>query len=273
MSTPQYPSETTPETQADSLMPIVYLPHGGGPLPLLGDPDHKDLTAFLKALPERLPEPRAILMISAHWEHDIAALSASPHPPMIYDYGGFPPETYTYQYPAPGSPELAKNVAGLLKAHDIAHVLDAQRGYDHGTFVPLMLMYPEARVPVVQLSLLHSLDADKHLALGQALAPLREEGVLIVGSGLSFHAKGTVEHSLAFDDWLTETLVNTPTAEARQRLAHWVNAPAARECHQREEHLLPVHVCFGAASAAKQTAQKVFSGSFYGKQISGFLWA
>jgi aromatic ring-opening dioxygenase catalytic subunit (LigB family) len=254
------------------LMPIVYLPHGGGPLPLLGDPDHKDLTAFLKGLHERLPQPKAILMMSAHWEHAIAAISAGSHPGMIYDYGGFPPESYTFQYPAPGDPALAQQVATLLQKQGIEHVLDAQRGYDHGTFVPLMLMYPEADVPVVQVSLLHSLDAEQHLALGKALAPLREQGVLIVGSGLSFHARGTFEHSVAFDDWLTETLVDTPMAEALQRLAHWTSAPAARDCHQREEHLLPVHVCLGAASAAGKTAHKVFSGLFYGKQISGFLW-
>lgn len=260
------------ESHAPALMPIVYLPHGGGPLPLLGDPDHKDLIAFLKGLHERLPQPKAILMISAHWEHEVAAISAASHPEMIYDYGGFPPETYTYQYPAPGHPELSEQVASLLRAQGIEYVLDAQRGYDHGTFVPLMLMYPEAEVPVVQVSLLHSLDAAEHLALGRALAPLRTQGVLIVGSGLSFHARGTFEHSVAFDDWLTETLVETPTAEAQHRLEHWTTAPAARDCHQREEHLLPVHVCLGAAAAAAKPAKKVFSGSFYGKQISGFLW-
>lgn len=254
------------------LMPVVYVPHGGGPLPLLGDADHKELTAFLKGIHEALPLPKAILMISAHWEHGIAAISASPQPDMIYDYGGFPPETYTYQYPAPGHPELAQKIASLFTNSGIACVLDAQRGYDHGTFVPLMLMYPEANIPVVQVSLLHSLDAAKHLELGKALAPLREQGVLIVGSGLSFHAKGTFEDSVAFDDWLTETLVNTPMPEAEYRMLHWESAPAARECHRREEHLLPAHVCLGAASAASTSAQRVFSGSFYGKRISGFLW-
>ncbi len=253
-------------------MPVVYIPHGGGPLPVMGDPDHKEMIAFLKSLHQSFPQPKAILMISAHWEHSIAAISAVPQPAMIYDYGGFPPETYSYQYPAPGEPALAQNVAALLTDHGIDCVLDPERGYDHGTFVPLMLMYPEADIPVVQVSLLNSLDAVQHLELGKALAPLREQGVLIVGSGLSFHARGSFEESVAFDDWLTESLVDLDMQASLQRLADWTTAPAARACHQREEHLLPVHVCLGAASAAKQPAQRVFSGLFYGKRISGFLW-
>lgn len=258
--------------QEHSLMPIIYIPHGGGPMPLLGDPGHAGLTAFLKGLNDFLPQPKTILMISAHWEENAASISAASQPEMIYDYGGFPPETYEYQYPAPGHPELAQQVASLLKSQNIEHVLDPRRGYDHGTFVPLMLMYPDAKIPVVQLSLLHSLDAAKHLELGQALVPLREQGVLIIGSGASFHGRGTPADSVAFDDWLTETLVETPLEQAHQRLVDWDQAPSARECHGREEHLLPAHVCFAAASAVAKPAKKVYTGSLFGKTISSFMW-
>lgn len=253
-------------------MPMLYLPHGGGPLPLLGDPGHRELTAFLSTWPQTVPTPEVILMFSAHWEHDVAAISSAAQPGMIFDYYGFPPESYTYQYSAPGAPEMAQRIAELLQQAGIAHVLDPERGYDHGTFVPLMLMYPEAQIPVVQVSLLNHLDARQHLELGKALAPLREQGVLIVGSGLSFHADGSVDESLAFDQWLTETLVEQPWQSAWERLEHWEQAPAARACHRREEHLLPVHVCLGAAFGTEHRAQQVFSGTFYGKHISGFMW-
>lgn len=255
-----------------SSMPVLYLPHGGGPLPLLNDPGHRELTAFLRTIPQQIPTPQVILMISAHWEHDVAAISSASQPEMIFDYYGFPPESYTYQYPAPGAPDTAQHIAALLQQAGIEHTLDPERGYDHGTFVPLMLMYPEANIPVVQVSLLNHLDAAQHLALGKALAPLRDQGVFIVGSGLSFHADGSVAESLAFDQWLTETLVKKPWQEAWESLANWEQAPAARACHRREEHLLPVHVCLGAASETQQPAQQVFSGTFYGKHISGYLW-
>lgn len=262
--------------QDHNTMPVLYLPHGGGPMPLLGEAGHTGLIAFLKNVPKVLPTPKAILMISAHWESDIAAISSSPIPEMIYDYGGFPPECYTYQYPAAGNPALAQTVADCLQSHDIDCRLDAHRGYDHGTFVPLMLMYPDANIPVVQLSLLHSLDAAKHIALGEAIASLREQGVLIVGSGMSFHERnGTYEQSALFDDWLTESLVSKPVEESKKRLSNWTLAPAARDCHAREDHLLPLHVCFGAATAHADpltSAQKVYASLLFGKRIAAFLW-
>ncbi|MGX9460281.1 DODA-type extradiol aromatic ring-opening family dioxygenase [Shewanella sp. A14] len=257
----------------NTLMPVLYLPHGGGPLPILGEPGHKDLINFLKSVPEVLPNPKAILMISAHWESHIVAISSSSHPKMIYDYGGFPPECYEYEYAATGNVALAHSVAELLRSHNIEYVLDDTRGYDHGTFVPLMMMYPNANIPVVQLSLLNSLDPAKHIELGQAIALLREQGVLIIGSGMSYHAhNGTFEHSVEFDDWLTETLVSSPAEATKTRLINWHSAPSARDCHRREEHLLPLHVCFGAAAAHTYHVQKVYSGLLFGKKISGFLW-
>lgn len=245
-------------------------------MPLMGAPGHKSLIAFLKNVHNELLKPKAILMISAHWESDIATISSSDKPQMIYDYHGFPPECYAYQYPAAGDPGLAQVIADCLNACDIPCALDESRGYDHGTFVPLMLMYPDADIPVVQLSLLSSMDPAKHIALGKAIALLREQGVLIIGSGMSFHEQdATYEQSVEFDLWLTETLLSKPVDEAETRLTNWALAPAARDCHRREEHLLPLHVCFGAASVdmtQARPAQKIYSGFLFGKRISGFLW-
>jgi aromatic ring-opening dioxygenase catalytic subunit (LigB family) len=259
--------------QPIKLMPVLYIPHGGGPMPLLGEPGHRDLIGFLKNISTELPTPKAILMISGHWESHVAAISSSSNPQMLYDYMGFPKECYQYQYPAAGNPPLAQQIARLLNDHKIDCILDENRGYDHGTFVPLMLMYPKANIPVVQLSLLRSLDPEKHIALGQAIASLREQGILIIGSGMSFHERdGSYEHSAQFDDWLTETLVHTHSQKAMQRLVNWASAPAARDCHRREDHLLPMHVCFGAAMDTTKHAEKIYAGLLFGKRIAGFLW-
>ena len=161
--------------------PTFFLSHGGGPWPFM-DGDyrraHAKLEASLQSLPATLPErPRAILMISAHWEEAAFTVMTSPAPGMLYDYGGFPPHTYEVVYPAPGDPALAELPAAR----------DARRGFDHGAFCTLVPMFPDADVPVVQLSLRRGLDPAEHLALGRALRPLRDEGVLILGSGFSFH--------------------------------------------------------------------------------------
>ncbi len=264
-----------------SLMPVVFVPHGGGPMPLLGDASHRELTAFMQNLAQDLPAPAAILVVSAHWEEAQASISSGAQPAMIFDYYGFPTESYEFRYPAPGSPALAETVAQLLRAKDIPLKLDNQRGYDHGTFVPLLLSYPRADIPVVQLSLLQSLDPAAHIAMGEAIAPLREQGVLILGSGMSFHnmraffsPSPTVKSkSDGFDQWLNNTLTS-PSLEYAQRaelLINWVHAPEARFCHPREEHLLPLHVCVGAAKASP-CAQRNFGGYLLGTKVSGFLW-
>lgn len=264
------------------LMPVLYIPHGGGPLPLLGEQNHRALTAFLQTLGAHLPRPKALLMISAHWEEPIAYVSSAAAPAMIYDYSGFPPESYQFQYPAPGHAELANKMIELLSAQGIAAALNPSRGFDHGTFVPLMLIHPAADIPVVQLSLLKSLDPAAHIALGRALAPLREDGVLIIGSGLSFHNmqaffSGAPEvrgRSEKFDDWLTQllTAADGSTAARQASLEQWQHAPEARYCHPREEHLLPLHVCFGAASGASPQAARNFTGTLFNTCISGFIW-
>jgi aromatic ring-opening dioxygenase catalytic subunit (LigB family) len=196
--------------------------------------------------------PRAVLMISAHWEEREFTVMSHPHPPMIYDYSGFPEHTYHIQYGAPGAPALAERIRGLLQAAGIDARLDATRGFDHGMYAPLAVIYPAADVPVVQLSLKHGLDPKLHLALGRALAPLREHGILIVGSGLSYHnlrAFGPAGKaaSTAFDQWLRRTLLGTSPTERAAGLIDWQEAPAARQAHPREEHLLPLMVAVGAA--------------------------
>jgi len=265
-----------------SLMPIVFVPHGGGPMPLLGDANHLELSHFMQSLAADLPHPKAIVVITAHWEEEVVSITYSPAPGMMYDYYGFPPESYAFKYPAPGDQSLAKHIQQLLQDKNIDARLDNQRAYDHGTFVPLMLMYPAADIPVVQLSLLASLDPAAHIAIGKALAPLREQGVLIVGSGMSFHnmraffsgdpaVKGKSE---IFDNWLTNTLCasNLVNQDREQRLRDWASAAQGRFCHPREEHLLPLHVCWGAASQGSAVAEQNFSGLLFNTAISGYLW-
>lgn len=268
---------------SDILSPILYLPHGGGPLPLLGDPAHAGLVAFLKDVVHRFDTPSAILMVSAHWEEPRPALTAGTDPGLIYDYYGFPPESYAIQYPAPGDPLLAAEVFELVASGGMLARLDAQRGFDHGMFVPLTLMYPEAQIPCVQLSLLGSLDPAAHIALGKSLAALRRKNVLIVGSGMSFHnlraffspgLSGMVERSEAFDRWLIETCAGnglTP-GERERRLVAWEHAPYARYCHPREDHLLPLHVCYGAASIDTPVAEVIFNEDLMGARVTGLMW-
>ena len=270
---------------------IVYVPHGGGPMPLLKDPGHKSLIRFLQSFSGKIERPEAILIIGAHWEEACVSLTSASAPGLIYDYGGFPPESYAIQYPAPGSPHLSHEIAELLESQSIPARLDDQRGFDHGMFVPLKLMYPEADIPCIQLSLLNTLNAQDHIAFGKALAPLKEKNILIVGSGMSFHnlrsffvpALVSEEENLAFDIWLRETCGSeTLTLKEREsRLINWQQAPAALKCHPRPEHLLPLHVCFGIAcnsdnlgneDAANANAEVVFNDEVMGRRVSGFLW-
>jgi aromatic ring-opening dioxygenase catalytic subunit (LigB family) len=193
-----------------------------------------------------------VLMISGHWEERQFSLMAAEKPPMVYDYGGFPPHTYSISYPAPGAPALAAQVKALIETAGLPSALDAQRGFDHGAFTTLFPMYPEADVPVVQLSMLQGYDPAVHLALGRALAPLRDEDVLIVGSGLSYHnlrafGPAAKAASSRFDAWLQQTLLQATPAERSALLLHWSEAPAARQAHPREDHLIPLMVAVGAA--------------------------
>jgi len=260
-------------------MPVAYIPHGGGPWPFVELPmaDRSEVAAlaeYLRTLPTRLPtRPKALLVISAHWERPVATLMTAAQPPILYDYYGFPPESYTITWPAPGEPQLAERVRTLLSAAGFESATDGERGFDHGTFIPLKLSFPEAEVPTVQLSLLHDLDPARHLALGRALAPLRDEGVFIVGSGMSYHdlrgffgGRGRAV-SETFDAWLSEAATAEPSARDRA-LEQWERAPVARQAHPREEHLLPLMVVAGAAGDDRGVLG--FRGSFGGARISAY---
>jgi 4,5-DOPA dioxygenase extradiol len=258
---------------------IVYFSHGGGPLPILGDPGHRAMIDFMTRLPSRLRKPEGVVVISAHWEESAPALLGAVHPPMLYDYYGFPAEAYEIQYPAPGNPALAERIAGLLTQGGFEARIDAERGFDHGLFIPLTMMYPEAEIPCLQLSLLRGLNPVAHLALGRALRGLRDENLLVIGSGFSFHNmrafswEGTAAADPAndaFQDWLIETCAGEmPQAERERRLGEWQRAPSARYCHPREEHLLPVHVCLALAD---RPAELVFDEQILGKRAVAFLW-
>ncbi len=239
----------------------IFISHGGGPLPLLGDPAHRELVACLKNIAAGIPKPDAILVVSAHWEASLPTLTAAARPSLIYDYYGFPPESYEIGYPCAGEPALAKAVYGLLDEAGFEAKLDESRGFDHGLFVPLKIMYPDADIPCVQLSLVNTLDASTHVDIGRALSKLSGKNILVLGSGFSFHnlraffdpgAEEYNQHNEAFESWLQTTCETKGMSEAERRrlLVHWSEAPGARHCHPREEHLLPLHVCYGVAQSA-----------------------
>ncbi|MBL0708449.1 MAG: dioxygenase [Sulfurimonas sp.] len=256
---------------------VLFIPHGGGPLPLLGDKNHQEMLEFLKRITPTLSKPSAIVMISAHWEEEVATISSAKMPPLIYDYYGFSEESYNIKYPAQGDPLLAKKIFNLLQESGIDAKLDSSRGFDHGMFVPLKIMYPKADIPCVQLSLLKSLDPASHIEIGKALSSLRDENILIIGSGSSFHnmraffSESSDEKNKLFEDWLIQTCTseNISPAERKEKLQKWSDAPFAKYCHPREEHLLPLLVCYGFCSSP---AKLVFDGVILEKKMSSFLW-
>ncbi|HET8731624.1 MAG TPA: class III extradiol ring-cleavage dioxygenase [Moraxellaceae bacterium] len=258
--------------------PTFFISHGGGPWPWMMD-DWRGAYDMLAAALRRLPAdagatPTAVLMISAHWEEPQFTVQSNPAPGMIYDYGGFPDYTYRISYPAPGAPSLSQRVQELLKGAGIAIVDDPQRGFDHGMYAPMAVIYPQAAMPTVQLSLKRGLDPETHLALGRALAPLRDEGVLIIGSGLSYHnlrifGPAAKQPSADFDGWLGETLGRTGVARSAA-LTGWETAPSARQAHPREEHLLPLMVAVGAAE--EEPSLRVYHESNFFGGISVSNW-
>ena len=258
-------------------MPTYFISHGGGPWPWLEDWRQrlKNLEVSLANMQAEIGEtPKAVLMVSGHWEGPDFAVMSSAKPPMVYDYYGFPPETYSIVYPAPGAPELAKRTQDLLQKAGLPTHLDAERGFDHGTFAPAAIMYPKADVPMFQVSLKAGYDPAAHFALGRALAPLRDEGVLIVGSGLSYHnlrlfGPGAREPSTAFDTWLNGVMMEAPGKRTADLMA-WEKAPFARVCHPQEDHFAPLFAAVGAAEA--DTASRVYfdQGLFGGVTASSY---
>lgn len=273
MATTTAPSSPSPR------LPTLFIPHGGGPCFFMnwtmGPPDTWDRTAeWLRSVGRRFSEVQALLVISAHWEEPVVTVQSGESPPLFFDYYGFPADTYKLTWPAPGAPAAATRVQALLSQAGIPVREDPRRGFDHGTFIPLKVAFPEARIPTLQLSLHASLDADTHLKVGRALAPLRDEGVLILGSGMSFHNMGAMMRpgsSLAaserFDLWLERACATEP-AVRDERLAAWNRGPEARYCHPREEHLLPLMVVAGAA--AGEEGRHVFRDRVMGVQVSAF---
>lgn len=264
-------------------MPTLFLSHGGGPWPFMdmsrfGSQAMWDrLEAYLRGIDASLGRrPSAVLVISGHWEEAVPTVNAAASPPLLFDYHGFPEHTYRLSYPASGSTELAARVRTLLDASGIASGSEGVRGFDHGVFVPFMLIYPDADVPIVQLSMREGLDPEAHLAIGRALAPLREEGVLIVGSGLSYHNLRALfsqddrdnEASSRFDDWLNAVVTAADPGDRDAGLVAWEAAPGARDAHPRSDHLLPLMVAAGAAGGDR--GRRVYADVMAGKAVSGF---
>jgi aromatic ring-opening dioxygenase catalytic subunit (LigB family) len=257
----------------------LFIPHGGGPCFFMDTPpgwprDTWDgIAAFLRSVDKLIGRrPRAIIIVSGHWEAPLATINFGTNPPLLYDYWGFPPHTYELTWPAPGAPDVAQEVRALLENAGFAAQEERQRGYDHGVFVPFKLIYPHADIPVVQLSLLASGDAGQHLAMGRALAPLRDRDILIVGSGMSYHNLGEFfswQHDRAadaFDGWLDDAVSDPVSRDAR--LADWQSAPGSRQAHPSPDHLLPLMVVAGAASG--DAGKRVFHGRVAQKPVSAF---
>lgn len=272
------------QTHSTPRMPTLFIPHGAGPCFFMdwNPADAWDRTAaYLRSIPASLPvTPRAILLVSGHWLAPLPTVGATERPELIFDYYGFPSHTYELRYSAPAAPAVGARMQQLLAQAGLPVAQDAARGWDHGVFIPLKVAFPDADVPVVQLSLLQSLDAAEHIRLGQALAPLRDEGVLIIGSGMSYHnMRGygdprSTAIGAEFDRWLGET-VALPAPERNARLADWARSsgPAGRLSHppRAEEHLLPLHVVAGAAGDSR--GAKVFTDRVMGVDISAFKFA
>ncbi len=260
--------------------PTLFIPHGGGPCFFMDPPQAAPhlwdrMAEYLRGIAASLPQrPRALLVISGHWEAPRPTVNTAAHPTLLFDYYGFPEHTYRLTYPVAGAPDLAAEVRRLLAAAGIATAEDGTRGLDHGVFIPLKVAFPDADIPVLQLSLQQGLDPQAHLAIGRALAPLRDQDVLIIGSGMSYHnlrllfsGRGNAE-AQAFDDWLVAA-ATAPDPERRDALLReWETAPFARVCHPEEEHLIPLMVAAGAAGA--DVGRHVYGEHLAGKALSAF---
>lgn len=267
---------------SNSRLPTLFIPHGGGPCFFMDPPPGlprdlwEPMAAHLRGIPQAIgARPRAILVISGHWECPRLTVQSAARHSLLFDYYGFPEHTYQLAYPVAGDPALAARVRELLAAQGFESDEDRERGLDHGVFVPFKLIYPHADVPIVQLSLRQGLDPVEHLRIGHALKPLRAEGVLIVGSGMSYHnlrhfmtaEPAVVQASDRFDAWLNQAATAAP-AERERALSHWAEAPGARVCHPRSEHLIPMMVAAGAAG--EDSGHRIYHQRLLGKLISGF---
>jgi aromatic ring-opening dioxygenase catalytic subunit (LigB family) len=258
-------------------LPTFFIPHGGGPCFFMdwhpkGAWD--EMAQYLKSFANDIRDDiKAIIVISAHWEEDIIKVTGNSNPELIYDYHGFPPHTYDLKWPAKGNKVLANQISSILNAGGIACAVDEDRGFDHGVFIPLLLTFPEANIPTIQVSLCSTLSPKTHLQIGKLLQPLRDQGVLIIGSGMSYHdvsalmGRKEVIGSDTFDHWLSNSML-MPSEQREAALLDWAAAPSARLCHPREEHLLPLHVIAGAATGGKGMID--FNDTVLGATISAY---
>jgi aromatic ring-opening dioxygenase catalytic subunit (LigB family) len=261
-------------------LPTLFIPHGGGPCffmdPAGGPPDPmwRSMQAYLAGLIESLPErPSAVLLVSGHWEEEAVTVHVGNGQPLLYDYYGFPEHTYRLRWNAPGAPDVARRAAALIAGAGFAVREEAARGWDHGVFIPMMVAVPGADIPLAQLSLRKDLDPAAHIEIGQALAPLRDEGVLIVGSGMSFHnlrARGPQVTPIA-DEWdaaLVDAVTDPDPAARVARIARWEDLPHARFAHPEAEHLLPLMVALGAGGDDRAVCD--YRDHVMGWSISGY---
>lgn len=266
--------------------PVYFIPHGGGPWPFMEFPKNAegkgpwdDLGAFLRNLADDVGRrPKAVLVVSGHWEHEpVPTLSTAANPGMLFDYYNFPAHTYELNYPAPGSPGLAVRARKLLSDAGIESAEDEARGFDHGVFIPFMLIYPKADVPITMISLKNTLDAPSHMKIGEALEPLRDEEVLIIASGMTYHnmpmfRKADPEHvaqASRFDAWLADVIEEKDTRSRAARLSLWDENPDALACHVPDhDHLVPLFVAAGAAGS--DTGKRIFTTDFLGKPYSAY---
>lgn len=260
--------------------PVLFVAHGGGPLPLLGADNHQAMIEVMEKLQACLPKPKALIVISAHWEEDIFCINSGHKPELYYDYYNFPEEAYAIQYPALGEPNLAQKIQEYLEGLEISTKQNTERGFDHGVFVPLKMIYPKADIPIVQISLQKSLNPKQHIELGQALKTFREQGVMVIGSGMTTHnfawfrgevtptitAKNETFHQALASILESDVLTHENRAE---QLMAWEKMPYAREVHLREEHLLPLHVCYGAAQTQ---VDEVISFEIMGLETHCYYW-
>lgn len=254
--------------------PVVFVSHGA-PEALLKAPD---AVACWRAIGEGMPRPRAILAVSAHWQSRVGTLSLAQAPATIHDFAGFDPALHRLQYPAPGAPELANRAAALLADAGMAVDLDSDRGLDHGAWAPLVAMFPDARVPVTQLSLTCGPPA-AHLAMGRALAPLRQEGVLILASGAITHnfawldfahpdGLAPLPRALEFSDWVADRLA----AGQENELLGYRHHPLGAEAHPSDEHFLPLFVALGAGTP-DAPARHTPAFAYGGLAMDAYVWA
>jgi len=254
-----------------------------GPMPILGDAEHKHMAAWLRKFASTYlseNKPKACLVISAHWEAPKATVQSGDTNELYYDYYNFPKEAYNLSYPVTPAKDLSKRVIELLSKEHFPYAVDSKRGYDHGMFVPMMLIYPDADIPTIQLSLVSGLDPELHIKIGEALAPLRDEGVFILGSGMSYHNMRGFRDSKSdkdsepFHQYLRETLADDTKSyeDKMEGLIDWDKAPKARLNHPREEHLIPLMCIFGSSISSGGKAKEVYFHPVAGVKCAGYIF-